>query len=150
MTSLAEIQSSRDEPLYNIGVVSRMTGLTMATLRAWERRYDFPDAKRTLGGHRLYSEQDIFRLRWVKERIDEGMQTAQAILALRHQEETGLPVLTGELLTGGLHRISEPRTPGDKVGREERRSFFASSIESLLEALLARETQGADNVLAEV
>lgn len=80
---------SSQDPLYNIGVVTRMTGISMATLRAWERRYDFPEAERTVGGHRLYSERDILRLRWVKERIDEGMQTAQAILALRHQESAG-------------------------------------------------------------
>ena len=78
--------SSSEEHLYNIGVVTRMTGISMATLRAWERRYDFPESGRTAGGHRLYSERDIMRLRWVKGRIGEGMQTAQAIQALRHQE----------------------------------------------------------------
>lgn len=78
-----------DEPLYNIGVVARMTGVSMATLRAWERRYNFPESERTAGGHRLYSERDVLRLRWVKQRIDEGMQTAQAINALRRQESAG-------------------------------------------------------------
>ncbi len=85
--------SNSEEPLYNIGVVSRMTGISMATLRAWERRYDFPEAQRTAGGHRLYSEKDILRLRWVKTCTGEGMQTAQAILALRRQEESGLATL---------------------------------------------------------
>ena len=87
MTPLANMDAVSDEPLYNIGVVSRMTGISMATLRAWERRYDFPSAKRTLGGHRLYSEKDIMQLRWVRDRIEEGMQTAQSINALRHQEQ---------------------------------------------------------------
>jgi DNA-binding transcriptional MerR regulator len=88
MNLLPEVPSANTsiEPLYNIGVVTRMTGISMATLRAWERRYNFPEASRTLGGHRLYSERDILRLRWVKSRIEEGMQTAQAIQALRHQE----------------------------------------------------------------
>ena len=83
---IPEIETGSDEPLYNIGVVSRMTGISMATLRAWERRYDFPSARRTMGGHRLYSEKDIMQLRWVRDRIEEGMQTAQSINALRHQE----------------------------------------------------------------
>ena len=78
-----------DEPIYNIGVVSRMTGIPVATLRVWERRYKFPSAGRTAGGHRLYSEQELARLRWVKSTIDEGMQTSQAIRALRSHERQG-------------------------------------------------------------
>ena len=91
MNLLPEAPDNRNnnEPLYNIGVVTRMTGITTATLRAWERRYEFPQSGRTSGGHRLYSEKDILRLRWVKERIAEGMQTAQAVQALRYQEEAG-------------------------------------------------------------
>lgn len=74
-------------PLLNIGVVSRMTGISMANLRAWERRYNFPIAKRTEGGHRLYSEYDVYQLKWVKEKILSGMQTASAINLFRHQEQ---------------------------------------------------------------
>src|SRR5512144_1255395 len=77
--------NASDDPLYNIGVVSRMTGISVATLRAWERRYGFPSSGRTAGGHRLYSEKDMVRLRWVKGQIDQGMQTAQAIQVLRHR-----------------------------------------------------------------
>ena len=39
-----------EEPIYNIGVVARMTGIPVATLRVWERRYQFPTAERTEGG----------------------------------------------------------------------------------------------------
>ncbi len=80
---------SQQEPIYNIGVVSRMTDIPAATLRVWERRYDFPDTARTEGGHRLYSENDIERIRWVKARVDEGMQTRQAVRALRTLEKEG-------------------------------------------------------------
>lgn len=81
-----------DEPLYNIGVVARMTAIPVATLRVWERRYNFPESSRTSGGHRLYSEREVLRLRWVKARIDEGMQTGRAISALRHlEQENRLP-----------------------------------------------------------
>lgn len=82
-------QTGNEVPLYNIGVVTRLTNISTATLRAWERRYRFPEAKRTSGGHRLYSENDILKLIWVKQKVDEGMQTAQAINALRFQEEAG-------------------------------------------------------------
>ncbi len=42
-----------EEPVYNIGIVARMTGVPENTLRVWERRYDFPQSARTEGGHRL-------------------------------------------------------------------------------------------------
>ena len=84
-----QFEETSDEPLYNIGIVSKMTGIAVATLRVWERRYGFPSPARTGGGHRLCSEREIIRLRWVKARVDEGMQTAQAIRALQYLESEG-------------------------------------------------------------
>src|SRR5512135_3582087 len=78
-----------EEPLFNIGVVARMTDIMEATLRVWERRYHFPKSARTAGGHRLYSQQDIMRLKWVKLRVEEGMQVSKAIQALLHTEKEG-------------------------------------------------------------
>jgi DNA-binding transcriptional MerR regulator len=85
--NVLNLASASDEPLYNIGIVSRMTGIPVATLRVWERRYGFPNATRTPGGHRLCSEREVMRLRWVKARVDDGMQTGQAIRALQHMEQ---------------------------------------------------------------
>ncbi len=78
-----------ETPLYNIGIVTRLTGIPASTLHAWERRYRFPVAHRTAGGHRLYSEQDIVRLRWVKIQIEAGMSAGRAIEALRLLEKQG-------------------------------------------------------------
>jgi len=62
--------SASTSPLYNIGVVTRITGVPIATLYAWERRYGFPDAIRTAGGHRLYRKRTSpacvgSNLRWI-------------------------------------------------------------------------------------
>jgi MerR family transcriptional regulator, light-induced transcriptional regulator len=89
MNQPSNLETASDEPLYNIGIVSRMTGIPVATLRVWERRYGFPNSMRTPGGHRLVSEKEVIRLRWVKARVDEGMQTGQAIRALQHLEQQG-------------------------------------------------------------
>ena len=129
---------SSEEQLYNIGVVTRLTGISMATLRAWERRYDFPESGRTAGGHRLYSERDIMRLRWVKGRIAEGMQTSQAIQALRHQEATA-PVDTG---------ITYP-SQEEKVPHAEQSSVLHLYQEQLLKALMQRDLTKSDQVLGE-
>lgn len=131
-------QHSSSDPLYNIGVVTRMTGISMATLRAWERRYEFPEADRTDGGHRLYSESDILRLRWVKERIDEGMQTAQAIQALRHQETQRLRA------TETSHRTA-PETRSDELVRHPVGIFQ----ENLLKALLHSDLDQAERILGD-
>src|SRR4051794_22994996 len=80
--------------MFNIGTVSRMTNILEATLRVWERRYGFPRATRTEGGHRLYSQEEIFRLQRVKTRMDEGMQVSSAIRALRSAEQDGAFVST--------------------------------------------------------
>ncbi len=135
MSPLPEVQIGSEEPLYNIGVVARMTGISMASLRAWERRYDFPDSERTAGGHRLYSEKDVMRLHWVKSRIDEGMQTAQAIHALRHQEETGHFVFTEEYVV-----------PHPSLQTEGAMKVFHRR---LLDALIRRDIQNAENTFAE-
>jgi DNA-binding transcriptional MerR regulator len=74
------------KPLYNIGVVSRMTNIPEATLRIWERRYQFPQTTRTTGGHRLYSQRDVAHLLWVKNRIAEGMQVRHAIRSMNYTE----------------------------------------------------------------
>lgn len=149
MTIPVQMHRGNDEPLYNIGVVSRMTKISMASLRAWERRYDFPEAKRTMGGHRLYSEKDILRIRWVKERVDEGMQTSRAINALRHQELTGQTILTeADLITAIPDRV-ERFDALEKVDREDKRSYSLNVRERLLNALLHQGTQQADQLLSE-
>jgi len=38
---------ANEEPLLNIGAVSRMTDIPETTLRVWERRYDFLRSART-------------------------------------------------------------------------------------------------------
>jgi DNA-binding transcriptional MerR regulator len=135
MQTLPEIQTGNDEALYNIGAVARLTGVSMPTLRAWERRYNFPDSARTEGGHRLYSESDVMRLRWVKARIDEGLQTSQAIQALHHQEQAGR-----------LAR-NEPRL--SQVEEISTQPHLASTQARLLESLLQHNTEAADSILGE-
>src|SRR5690348_9860045 len=116
-----------DEPLFNIGVVSRMTDIAEDTLRMWERRYQFPQSARTAGGHRLYSQRDISRLKWVKLRIDEGMQVSKAIRALLHTEqETANPPQSVEVQTGS-----------------------ASLHQRLLDALFTHDTQMANQLFDE-
>lgn len=99
--------------MFNIGAVSRMTNIQEATLRVWERRYNFPQSTRTSGGHRLYSQQDVFRLQWVKTRIDEGMQVSHAIRALLRAEQDGTFMPVPMPTTNTVRALPEGTTLGD-------------------------------------
>lgn len=61
-----------------IGEVARRTGIAVPTLRAWERRYQLLDPARTDGGHRLYSEQDVARVRAMQGLLADGWSAAAA------------------------------------------------------------------------
>jgi DNA-binding transcriptional MerR regulator len=132
-SSDAATTSPSDYPVYNIGVVVQMTGIPAATLRAWERRYGFPVASRSAGGHRLYSNAEVTRLRWVKDRVDEGFQPSQAVVALR------------------LHEEAEGRLP-DEAAPPARSGVTGSLavgtvLQHLLAALTDHDTEQADQVL---
>ena len=136
---------SRDEPLYNIGVVARMTEIPAATLRVWERRYDFPDTARTEGGHRLYSDGDVQRLKWVKARIDEGLQTRQAVRALKSLEDEG-GLLDPGLLVNQLEVSHGLR--GDDQGIEGN-TYVELLQHRLLDTLVRHDTSRADELFSE-
>ncbi len=57
---------------YRIGAVSRMTGIALATLRMWERRYQLVDPQRSPAGGRLYSRDDVARLSLIHAVVQAG------------------------------------------------------------------------------
>lgn len=63
---------------YSIGAVARMVRVRPATLRTWEDRYGIVHPVRSAGGHRLYSRRDIERLRFVADRVREGISPGDA------------------------------------------------------------------------
>ena len=57
---------------YPIKVVSQMTGLSVFVIRAWEKRYDAVVPTRTDTNRRLYSEEDIEKLKLLNEAVHQG------------------------------------------------------------------------------
>lgn len=57
---------------YPIKVVSQMTGLSVFVIRAWEKRYNVVTPSRTETNRRLYSEEDIEKLRLLNEAVQRG------------------------------------------------------------------------------
>jgi len=63
---------SRKPPLhYPIRAVAQMTGISLDTLRAWERRYEAVTPRRSDRG-RVYTEADVNRLRHLGALVDRG------------------------------------------------------------------------------
>lgn len=63
--------------LYTIGEVALLCEINPVTLRAWQRRYGLLKPQRTDGGHRLFNEDDIDRIREIKRWIETGVQVSK-------------------------------------------------------------------------
>ena len=62
---------------YTIGEVAQLCDINPVTLRAWQRRYDLLKPQRTDGGHRLFTDSDIERIREIKRWVDTGVQVSK-------------------------------------------------------------------------
>jgi DNA-binding transcriptional MerR regulator/methylmalonyl-CoA mutase cobalamin-binding subunit len=60
--------------MFSISLVSRETGISVATLRKWETRYGFPKPARHNGYTRSYNKEDIAYLQEIKRLIDLGIR----------------------------------------------------------------------------
>ncbi len=60
-------------PRFTIRAASALTGINQNTLRAWERRHGLVRPERTPKGYRLYSDEDIDRLRLIQRALQEGV-----------------------------------------------------------------------------
>jgi len=96
-------QNTQNDARYRIGAVSRLTGVPTDTLRVWERRYTVVEPKRTEGGSRLYSQEDVVKLGLIKRLVNAGHAIGTvANLSLEQLEQramsTQLPGQSGQLL----------------------------------------------------
>lgn len=71
-----------DEPIYSIGALAGMVGVSPSTLRSWEERYGTVVPARSAGGQRIYSRDHLEQLRFVCHQIGLGLSAADAHRAL--------------------------------------------------------------------
>jgi DNA-binding transcriptional MerR regulator len=79
----------RNLPVYGIGAVERMLGISAATVRNWEERYGLVKPERSPGGHRLYTRTQVEQLRFLKDQVDGGVQPVEAHRLLGERLEQG-------------------------------------------------------------
>jgi DNA-binding transcriptional MerR regulator len=135
MTTLDQI------PTFNLKAVIQETGLKSDTLRAWERRYGLPQPKRTPGGHRLYSQQDIDMLKWLIARQEEGLSISRAVDLWRKLEAEGQDPLSSPAYALPESTPKPTFIPQGETLTELRQAWYA--------ACLAFDEQSAENVLAQ-
>lgn len=91
---------------FTIKIVAERTGVSVHTLRAWERRYGIPSPGRDAANHyRLYDERAITDVLWLKHQIESGLSPAIAS-AMRHQQQAQLPSSTAEKVGQPLAELS--------------------------------------------
>jgi DNA-binding transcriptional MerR regulator len=66
------------ETRLRIGELSKRSGVSPELLRAWERRYGLLEPIRTAGGLRLYSLDDLARVRLMQQHLASGVAAAEA------------------------------------------------------------------------
>ncbi len=85
MTDLVSA-SLKQEELFPIREVSRLTGVNPVTLRAWERRYGLIQPTRTDSGHRQYSQADIDAVRSILAWLERGVAVSKVGKILERSE----------------------------------------------------------------
>ncbi|MEZ4298430.1 MAG: MerR family transcriptional regulator [Polyangiaceae bacterium] len=80
---------------YRIRAVAELTGVSTATLRAWERRYGVPTPSRTASAYRLYGDDDVALVAQMRDLVESGVAPAEAARALREQSNGVMEAAAG-------------------------------------------------------
>ncbi|HLC30076.1 MAG TPA: MerR family transcriptional regulator [Dehalococcoidia bacterium] len=103
------MEHEQEEPCYVISVAARLLGMHVQTLRYYERA-GLIEPFRSRGNIRLYSEQDIERLREVKRLMEVlGVNLAGAEVILRMRDRLAELEQEREALVSEVARLREER-----------------------------------------
>ena len=100
--------------VFNLKSVLRLTGLNPDTIRAWEKRYVAVKPKRTSTGRRMYSEQEVNRLKLLADLTHNGHSIGsvanlpdEKLIALLATVKSGTGVITSKQLNPQIPQITE-------------------------------------------
>jgi DNA-binding transcriptional MerR regulator len=120
---------------------AELLGVSVNTLRSWERRFGFPVPRRTAGGHRQYELEELEALRRAL------VQTDSISAAVELVRRRGAGPSSAEGLVDAWERFDEPAADRHMEESLAVRSLERSVEELLLpalEALRAREGRDAE------
>ena len=83
--------------MYTIKEAALRTELSIPVLRAWQRRYEIVSPQRTAARYRLYSDEDIARLRAMRRLVVDGWSPSAAAKAVKSAPAERAPGVTQAL-----------------------------------------------------
>jgi MerR family transcriptional regulator, light-induced transcriptional regulator len=132
------------ETRLRIGELSRRAGVSPELLRAWERRYDLLRPTRSPGGLRLYSLEDLERVRLMSRHIAEGLAAREAAaLAARATVDAAPEAADGLRLSAALDLVAARAQLAAAL-----EAFDEAAAQAVLDRLLAAAT--VDALLSDV
>jgi DNA-binding transcriptional MerR regulator len=132
------VMAVNGETVLRIGELSKRSGVSPELLRAWERRYGLLSPTRSSGGLRLYSLDDLERVRLMRRHLAGGLAAAEAATLVSRS-----PV--GESASETAV-VSSPEAQSELAAALD--AFDEPSAQAVIDRLLATTT--LDAVLVEV
>ena len=111
---------------YPIKVVSQMTGLSVHVIRAWEKRYNVVEPDRSDTNRRLYSEDEIEKLKLLNEAVHKGHNIG-SIANLSSSELKSL------LSPGKPHVDPQSENPVSGGSKKSVKEIIQNSVEAIKE-----------------
>src|SRR4051812_31750802 len=119
----------------NIAALAHRTGVAPDTLRKWEQRYSILQPERTSGGQRRYSERDVARVEWLRERLREGYRIGEAATLLGAGAASEPATSPADLLRGLLESLA--RGDATEIGIRLDQAFALNTVEVALTSIVA-------------
>lgn len=145
--------TSMEPRRYRSGEAARLARMPAATLRIWERRYAVVSPPKTPSGQRLYSDEDVRRLRLIRTLVDQGhpissiagldWEALKALMLSPEDTQAELPETLSLLVVGPVDMPGTGATFGSM-----RICAYASSLEDAFQHAHAGIT--ADALLVSV
>lgn len=136
MTGWNSDAEDEGEQLWAMGAVTRRTGISEHTLRAWERRFGFPAPVRLDSGHRRYPVEQVRQLVLIQRALEAGHRAGDVVPLPKEQlrELVRTTNTTGSDAPGEL--ASESAWVGELL--EAVRAFDQQRVGSLLDREVAQ------------
>ncbi len=110
--------------MYTIKQAARLSGVSEASLRAWERRYGVVVPQRNESGYRVYGLEDLAAVSTMRGLVDVGWAPAEAANAVR----TGsVPVVVDHRADEGAGRV-ESNAPEEPSAAALTQRFLSAAI----------------------
>lgn len=121
-----------------IQAVAKLTGLSAATLRAWERRYGIPMPNRTESRYRLYSQDDVACIQEMRALCESGVAPGEAAKQVLQRRAGVAPKSSSDPFADARARLLEAamRFSGDAIDSELVHLAWAAEPTTLYERVI--------------